>query len=209
MKVFLRYFLISLSVLIVCILFLASLEKLIKLSLLISAPDGHFPNPEDLHYKDHLILGYLHIIPGMLFLILGAHQIIPYFRNKNFPRHRLIGKVFLLLSALIFITAIVLSIFYPFGDWIETVVSTIFGSFLLYCTYKAYNTARNQQFNAHRNWVTRIYFVAIAVATIRGIIGLFLATTDATLQSIFGISFLLAFILHALLVEIWIRYLAR
>lgn len=209
MKVFLRYFFIVLSVAIAGILFWASTEKLINLSLMSHPPDGHYPNKIDIHYKSHLALAYLHIIAGMLFLILGAHQLIPYFRSRNYPRHRLIGKIFLILSAIIFITAIILGAFYPFGDWLESTVTVIFGLFLLFCTYKAYITARGQQFNAHRNWVTRIYFVALAVSTIRGITALFLTTTDATMESIFGISFLFAFVLHAFFVEIWIRYLAR
>lgn len=208
MKVFLRYFFIILSVAIVGILFWASFEKLIKLALVSSVPDGHYPQRIDYHYKDHLFLAYLHIIPGMLFLVLGAHQLIPYFRKRNYPRHRFIGKAFLILSAIIFITAIILGVFYPFGDSIESTVTVIFGIYLLFCTYKAYRSARGQQFVAHRNWVTRIYFIAIAVSTIRGIMALLVAQDVGNLQSVFGISFLFAFVIHAFFVEIWIKYLA-
>jgi len=209
MKVFLRYFFTVLGIAIAAILFWASMLKLIHLGLMSNPPDGHFPTKIDLHYKNHILLAYLHIVPGMLFIVLGAHQLIPFFRNKNFPRHRLIGKLFLMVSTLIFFTAIVLGVFYPFGDWLESVVTVVFGVYLLFCTYKAYATARNQQFNAHRNWVTRVYFIALAVSTIRGIMALLLATNDTSMQSVFGISFLLAFVLHAFLVEVWIRYLAR
>lgn len=208
MKVFFRYFFIVLSIAIVGILFLASLEKLINLSLVSSVPDGHIPQRIDLHYKDHLLLAYLHIIPGMLFLLLGAHQLIPYFRIRNYPRHRLIGKLFLILSAIIFSTAIILGVMYPFGDYLESIVTFIFGIFLLFCTYRAYRSARDQQFVAHRNWVTRIYFIAIAVSTIRGLAALFIALGLGNLQTVFGLAFLSAFVIHAFVVELWIKYLA-
>lgn len=208
MKVFFRYFFVILSIAIAGILLWASLEKLIKLYLVGIVPDGHVPLPVDRHYVDHLWLGYLHIVPGMLFLLLGSYQLIPYFRKKNYKLHRRIGKVFLLLSSLVFITAIVLGLFYPFGNWIESAVTVVFGTFLLYCTYKAYRAARGLQFVAHRNWVTRLYFVALSVSTIRGLAALFITVGMGDLRSVFGISFLVAFVLHAFMVEIWIRYLA-
>jgi len=71
-------------------------------------------------------LVYIHIIPGLIFLILGGYQLIPYFRKKNYKIHRFIGKIFLVLSAIIFSTAIVLALFYTFGDWIESIVTLIF-----------------------------------------------------------------------------------
>jgi uncharacterized membrane protein len=208
MKVFFRYFFIVLSVAIVGILFWASLEKLINLSLVSSVPDGHVPQRIDLHYKDHLLLAYVHIVPGMLFLLLGAHQLIPYFRKRNYPRHRLIGKLFLILSAIIFSTAIVLGVVYPFGDYLESIVTVVFGIFLLFCTYRAYQSARGQQFIAHRNWVTRIYFIAIAVSTIRGLVALCIISGLGNMQSVFGLAFLIAFVIHTFLVELWIKYLA-
>lgn len=208
MKVFFRYLFILGSISIVLILLWASVDKLVRLSAMYNVSNGHIVQAVDLHYQGHLWLAYLHIIPGLLFLALGAYQLIPYFRVRNYPIHRTVGKLFLLLSLVIFSTAIVLAIIYPFGDWLETITTILFGSFLLFCTYKAYTAARSLQFQAHRNWVTRIYFIAIAVSTIRGIVGLFMATGNYTMQEIFGISFLLAFALHFFLVELWIKYLA-
>lgn len=57
--------------------------------------------------------------------------------------------------------------------------------------------------------MTRVYFIAIAVSTIRGIIALFMNFADYTLKEAFGISFFLAFFLHLIGVEIWIRFLAK
>ncbi|QNJ98981.1 DUF2306 domain-containing protein [Constantimarinum furrinae] len=206
---FLRLFFIVLSTIVVLILLVASVSKLLNL-IAMHAGDLNFrPDSIETHYRDHLWLGYVHIVPGIIFLILGGYQFVPYFRNRYVTIHRLIGKLFLILSTIIFITAIALAAFYPFGNILESVVTFLFGSFLLYCTYKAYTTARNRKIAQHRKWVTRIYFIAIAVSTIRGIIALFMATGSDSMQSIFGLSFLIAFGIHLVLVELWIRYLAK
>ncbi|RIA09477.1 putative membrane protein DUF2306 [Flavobacteriaceae bacterium MAR_2010_72] len=207
MKIVLRYFFIIFSVLIVLILVWASIEKLIKFHTLINNPELFSKNIIEYHYRDHLVLGYLHIIPGLLFLVLGGYQFIPYFRKKNYKIHRLIGKIFLSLSAFIFITAIILALFVPFGNWLETVVTVVFGSFLLFCVYKAYFSARNKKIKVHQNWVIRIYFISIAVSTIRGTIALFMIFGDDSLQSAFGKSFLIAFLVHLFFVELYIRFL--
>jgi predicted membrane protein DUF2306 len=209
MKVFFRYFFIILSIAIVLVLLFTSIYRLMILYSVGQNPELFFKDSIDYHFRDHLLLGYIHIIPGILFLILGGHQLIPYFRKSNYGRHRLIGKIFLLLSAVIFGSAIILGARFPYGDWMESTVTVIFGSFLLYCTYKAYRTARNKEFIAHRNWVTRIYFIAIAVSTIRGIIALFMITGDTSMQEVFGLAFFIAFVIHLVLVETWIRFLAR
>ena len=208
MKPFFRYLFPILGGAVAAILLAASIEKLINLALMTYPPEGHVPKTIDLFYQDHLVLAYFHIIPGILFILLGGHQLIPYFRTRNYGLHRKAGRIFLLYSAVLFITAIPLGVFYPFGDWIESTVTVAFGIFLLYCTYKAYKSARGLQFVAHRNWVTRLYFVALSVSTVRGLASLFIVTGVGDLRSVFGISFLFAFVLHAFLVEIWIRYLA-
>lgn len=209
MKKFFRYFFIVVSSALVLILLLASIYRLFQLHLVSIDPDLFSQNSIEFFYINHLLLAYIHIIPGLIFLILGGYQLIPYFRKKNYKIHRFIGKIFLVLSAIIFSTAIVLALFYTFGDWIESIVTLIFGIFLLFCTYKAYTTAREKRFIEHSNWVTRIYFIALSVSTLRGIIGLFTTLGDDTLQSSFGKSFLIAFVLHTFMVELWIKYLSR
>ncbi len=209
MKKFLRYFLIILSIAIILILVYASIDKLLKLNLVATSPDSFGTNSIDYFYRDHVFLAYLHIIPGLLFLGLGGYQLIPFFRRKNYKIHRFVGKVFLLLSAIIFVTAIVLAVFVPFGDWLETITTIIFGIFLLYCVYKAYDTAISKKFILHRNWVIRIYFVALSVSTIRGIIALSDAVYGIPIKNSFGMAFLLAFIIHTIVVEIYLKFLIK
>jgi uncharacterized membrane protein YidH (DUF202 family) len=138
MKLFFRYTFIAIGTIAVLILLWASIIKLYNFHTVSLQPELFNTNSIEYHYLNHLLLGYLHIIPGIIFLVLGAYQFIPYFRNNYRKLHRFIGKVFLFLAAIIFITAIVLAVFVPFGNWLETIVTIVFGIYLLYGTYKAY-----------------------------------------------------------------------
>jgi uncharacterized membrane protein len=209
MKVFFRYAFIAFSILAVIILLWFSILKLATLVQINVNPELFDPKGIEYHYKNHLVLGYLHIIPGIVFLILGSYQFIPFFRNHYRKTHRLVGKLFLLLSAVISITAILLALFVPYGNWLESSVTLVFGIYLLIGTYYSYQFAKKKNFIEHQNWVTRVFFVSLAVSSIRGIIALFMVFGNYTLKESFGISFLLAFILHFILVEIWIRFLAK
>jgi uncharacterized membrane protein len=209
MKVFFRYAFIAFSIIAVIILLWFSILKLVTLSQINVNPELFDSKGIEYHYKTHVVLGYFHIIPGILFLILGSYQFIPFFRNHYRKIHRLVGILFLLLSAVISITAIILALFVPYGNWLESSVTLVFGTYLLTGTYYSYHFARLKNFKEHQKWVTRVFFVALAVSTIRGFIALFTVFGNYTLKESFGISFLLAFILHFLMVEIWIRFLAK
>ncbi len=209
MKVFFRYALIVFIIIAVLILLWFSIVKLIALSQVNLNPELFDSEGIEYHYKNHLALGYLHIIPGIVFLLLGSYQFIPFFRNNHRKTHRLIGKLFLILSAIISLTAILLALFVPYGDLLESSVTLVFGIYLLVGTYKSYYFAKKKNFKEHQIWVTRVFFVALAVSSIRGIIALLMIFRDYSLKESFGISFLLAFILHFIMVEIWIRFLAK
>jgi hypothetical protein len=209
MKVAFRFIVQLLSILLVLILLGASLSKLFLLYEVRINPKIYDKSSIEHHSVNHLPLAYLHIIPGILFLVLGGYQFIPYFRKRYVKTHRFIVKLFLLLSALIMCTAIILGVLVPFGDYFETIVTLVYGSFLLYCTYQAYVMARAKQFIAHQNWVTRIYFIGLSVATIRAVIGILSLIGGYDMQLIFGISFLIAFMLHTFFVELWIRFLRK
>lgn len=207
MKPFLRIAFLTYGSIAALILLWASFTSLSDLIQVYKHPEIYHPESIQHHYKNHIALGFLHIVPGMLFILLGGYQFIPYFRNDFKKTHRRVGKIFLTLSAVISISAIILAIYYPFGNMLETLVTLVFGSYLLFATNKAYYFAKKRKIYTHINWVARVYFVALSVSTIRGIIALFMAFGNYTLKEAFGISFLLAFLLHFFLVEIWIRYL--
>lgn len=160
----------------------------------------------DYGYAKKPVLTLLHILPGSLFIVLGAMQFIKPLRNRFLNVHRWMGRTYLLLGLLVGVTAILMSLVIKFGGLIETTAVITFGTFFLYSLSRAYFHIRRREYVAHREWMIRAYSIGIAVATMRPIIGLFFALTQIPFSDFFGAAFWMAFIIHFTVAEMWIRY---
>ncbi|MEL6557002.1 MAG: DUF2306 domain-containing protein [Bacteroidota bacterium] len=94
--------------------------------------------------------------------------------------------------------------FYPYGDSVESVSNLVFGSYILFATVKAYSSIKNKRVTEHANWVRRVFFVSLSIATIRLIMIATMIMTGASVQQVMGQSFLIGFLLHTIIVELWI-----
>jgi uncharacterized membrane protein len=158
-------------------------------------------------------LTLIHIIPGFLFMILGPLQFNATLRANHTRWHRISGRVFLICAAIIGISALVMSFAMPaIGGVTQAAATTLFGSFFLFALGKAFWHIRRREIALHRQWMIRAFSTGLAVATIRPIVGLFIALTIATrgpaalnLHTIFGTAFWIGFLLHATVAELWIR----
>jgi uncharacterized membrane protein len=204
MKKIFTNFLIFCSALLILFALSESIGRLGDLQLAKERPELFEPESFHIHYAKNPGIMYMHVIAGMIFLLTGAYQLIPRFRIKKIKAHRLVGKVFLIISLLVSLSALVLALFLPYGDWMESAANLIFGSFLLYATYKAYTAIKAKQVIAHSNWVRRVFFVSLSIATIRLIMIAQMMITAESAQAVMGRSFLMGFLLHVILVELWI-----
>lgn len=205
MRKFIKYTLYVTAFFLIGLMFFASISKIQDMIAVKKNSDLFDKTSIQFHYRTNQFVAYLHIIFGMLFLITGAYQLIPFFRNKYRHVHRFIGKLFLTISFFVSSSAIVMAIYFPFGDRIETATTLIFGGYLLTGTYYAYTNARNRNIIEHKKWVLRVYFVSLSIATIRIVAGIGIALTGNNLSDMLGISFAIAFLLHFVIVESWIR----
>ncbi len=169
---------------------------------------GQYPPAGDIEYgyARNPLLTLLHILPGALFIVLGALQFIKPLRQRHPAVHRISGKIYLVIGLLVGITALIMSVKIRFGGIVESSAVIPFGIFFLYSLARAYRHIRRKEFEAHREWMIRAYSIGIAVATMRPLIGLFFAFTSLPFNKFFGPSFWIAFILHSLVAEWWIRY---
>lgn len=165
-------------------------------------PDGTI----DIGYVENPALTFLHILPGCFFILSGAWQFIRPMRNRLIHVHRWNGRIYIILGLTIGITGIAMGINLGFGGTAETSASIVFGLFFLYALLKAYWHIMRKQFILHREWMIRAYSIGLAVATIRPLTGLFFTFTGVPFHTFFGISFWIAFIVHASIAEIWIIY---
>lgn len=158
------------------------------------------------HYP---ILTLVHIVPGFLFMMLGPLQFVPTIRARHLRWHRLSGRVFIVCSVVIGLSALAMSFAMPaIGGFNQAAATTLFATFFLIALCKAFWHIRQREIALHREWMIRAFSVGLAVATIRPIIGIFFATSrfsGLTPREFFGVGFWIGFVLHLLAAEAWIH----
>ena len=195
---------ILLSALLVLFALGESIGRIGDLELAAAHPELFDEESYHLHYTAFPNLMYAHVVLGMLFLLCGAFQLTPYFRRNFIKAHRLIGKIFLITSLFVSSSAIIIAMFYPFGNYLESVATLVFGTYILFSTLKAYTLIRARKIIEHSYWVRRVFFVSLSIATIRGVMIFAIVFFDHSVKEAMGISFVIGFLIHFLLLELWI-----
>lgn len=182
----------------------------------VDGPDilaGTLPSADsfELRYVQHPVLAYLHILPGVIYLLGAPFQLSRRFRERHFTLHRRMGRVLLLAGLTSGVLAIVVGIVFPYGGSLETSASVVFGAYFVTALVTAFVAIRSGDVSAHRRWMIRAFAVGLAVGTIRIWIGVFVALGLLSIEdnvgtAFFGVAFWLSFPLHALAAEV---YLAR
>jgi EamA domain-containing membrane protein RarD len=96
----------------------------------------------------------------------------------------------------------------PIGGALEVSAILTFDAVFLLSLIKAFVYARRRQIALHREWMTRAMSVALGVATVRPIMGVFFATsrlTGLTPHEFFGLAFWTGFVATYVAGEAWIR----
>jgi len=160
-------------------------------------------------FARHPILTLVHIVPGLLFMVLGPIQFSSTIRSRYLQWHRLSGRIFVVCGLVIGISALVMSFGMPaIGGLNQAAATTLFGTFFLFALCKAFWQIRRREVSLHREWMIRSFSVGLAVATIRPIVGMFFATSrmsHLTPHEFFGIAFWIGFVLHLMATEAWIH----
>jgi uncharacterized membrane protein len=165
----------------------------------------------DASFADRRKLTLAHILPGVLFMVLGPLQFVRGLRSK-YPRvHRWCGRIFLVTSAVIGISGLTLAFGKTIGGVDEKAAIALFGSFFLIALAKGLWHALRREFAQHREWMIRGYAIGLAVATVRPIMGTFFAVAvlrghRPVPHEFFGTAFWIGFTLQMIAAEIWINY---
>jgi drug/metabolite transporter (DMT)-like permease len=168
----------------------------------------------DGHFAKERTLTLLHILPGMLFMVLGPLQFVKSLRTKYPAIHRWSGRIFLTASAVIGITGMTMVLRDSIGGADEKAAILVFGSLFLFALGKALWHALHQEFAQHREWMIRGFAIGLAVATIRPIMAGFFAAAvigghTPEPSKFFGAAFWTGFTLQAMAAEIWVRWTRR
>jgi uncharacterized membrane protein len=160
-------------------------------------------------FARHPIFTMVHIVPGLLFMILGPLQFRSKIRARYLWWHRLSGRVFVVCGLIIGISALAMSFgMRAIGGVNQAAATILFGFFFLFALCKAFWHIRRREVVLHRQWMIRAFAIGLAVATIRPIIGIFFATSKLsglTPYQFFGTAFWIGFVLHLIAAEAWIH----
>jgi uncharacterized membrane protein len=166
--------------------------------------------PLDNLFARYPAMTLVHIIPGLLFMILGPFQLSSTLRALHPKFHRVNGRIFIACAFIVGISALVMSVGMPaIGGVNQAAATTLFATFFLFALGKAFWHIRRREIALHRQWMIRAFATGLAVATIRPIIGFFFATsrlTGLTPHEFFGTAFWLGFTVQLLAAEAWIHY---
>lgn len=165
------------------------------------------PFPEE-GFANNPILTLLHILPAIIFVLMGLLQFNRKVRTNRPTFHRWNGRALIILGMLIGVSGIVMGFKMAISGVAETAATTLFGSFFLFALAKAYTLARRGMFDLHREWMIRAFAIGLAVSTTRPIVGIFFATsplTGLTPQDFFGAALWIGFTLHLIGAEVWIN----
>ncbi|HVH71215.1 MAG TPA: DUF2306 domain-containing protein, partial [Candidatus Dormibacteraeota bacterium] len=165
----------------------------------------------DAHFAGERNLVLTHILPAMLFMVLGPLQFVRRLRSRHPQVHRWSGRIFLAASAIVGMSGLKLAFGKTVGGVDEKAAIALFGTFFLISLGKALWHALRREFAQHREWMIRGYAIGLAVATIRPIMGTFFVAAvigghASQPKEFFGTAFWIGFTLQSVAAEIWINY---
>lgn len=121
----------------------------------------------DSRFAAHPILTLGHIIPGAVFLAFAPLQFCARIRNRYRALHRWSGRVLLIAIFWSVASALYFGLLVPFGGRSEALVMGLAASVLFASAAQAFLAIRRGQVARHREWMIRLFAVAIGIATIR------------------------------------------
>jgi uncharacterized membrane protein len=174
MKQLIKEFLLPVGL--VILTFSALLSSILRLVLVAetSTLDLKTLDAIDIRYVPLGVATVLHVLPGLIFLLIGLVQFMPALRRHALGLHRWLGRVFIISGLISGFSVLWLSLRLPAMGGTLTLVGTwIFALAMIACLITAYRAIRRMDVTRHRAFMIRAYAIGSAVATTRlvGLIG--------------------------------------
>jgi uncharacterized membrane protein YozB (DUF420 family) len=159
-------------------------------------------------YEFPVVIG-LHVVLGAVYLGLALHQLLPAARARSATAHRVVGRGAALAGFTAGTTALVILVLFPFSGRAELLAAGPFGVWFLFSLARGVVLARAGRYEEHREWMIRAFAIATGIATMRLIfvpaLFAFGEATDERARFLSVVSFAVAFSVHTLAAELWIR----
>ena len=166
---------------------------------------GTLPEDEfDHRYVQQPWLAYLHLTPGVLYLLGAPLQLSYRFRSRHYTFHRRLGRVLAGAAMISGVFALIFGGRFSYGGLPEASAAVVFGLWFLTCLVLAVRAIRRDDIVHHRRWMIRAFAIGIGIGTTRIWLALF-QVAGLDFASSFGPAFWISFSLHALAAELWLR----
>ena len=124
--------------------------------------------PADHRFADVPLPLVIHIIAAAVFLVGGAFQLVPRFRQKHRAWHRRAGRVLVVAGLLVAGSALWMTLFYatkPGTGLLLYLLRLVFASVMAACLVLGVTTIRRRDVAGHRAWMIRAYAIGLAAGT--------------------------------------------
>jgi uncharacterized membrane protein len=156
-------------------------------------------------YVRQPVPAYLHIVPGLVYLVGACFQLSSRFRNRHLRIHRRMGRVVLAAGFVSGVFAIIFGAPHSYGGFWQSVATVTFSAYFLVALTLALRAIIRRDVTAHRRWMIRAFAVGLAVGTIRLWVGLLAGVGGLDIRLSFAAAFWLAFAMHVIVAELWLR----
>lgn len=155
-------------------------------------------------YLEYPLMSLLHLIPGILFMLLGPLQLISNIRLR-WPRvHHWCGRLFIVSGLLVGGSAVLMAWNFPvIVSHATTVANLLFGAALVAALLIAFRAIKLRDIQRHRAWMIRAYAIGLAVATMRILFGMVYVVTGTFDEAVIPSLIWFTFMLHVVVAE-WI-----
>ncbi len=110
----------------------------------------------------------LHIVSAAIYAILGAFQFAAGFRRRWPGWHRVAGRVLVVCGLLVGLSALWMTLFYPWPDGdgaLLFALRLLFGSAMVASIILGFTTIRRGEVQRHRAWMARGYAIGLGAGT--------------------------------------------
>lgn len=156
----------------------------------------------DAWFQTHASLTYIHILTAFVFLC-----VLPLIFWARTRRSTFIRRTHYCLGAAVTLTAYAMST-YSVGGWVERSAVLLFNTLFAVELGMSLRSWRAARIAEERLWTLRSTATVLGIATSRPVMGIFFATSRATLWTppqFFGPAIWIGFSINVIAMEIWLR----
>jgi uncharacterized membrane protein len=164
----------------------------------------------DRRFASHPAATLLHIVPGAVFLLLAPFQFSARIRRRHVTVHRWSGRLLLVAGTIGVISGLYFGLLMPYGGWGEGLAIALFGGLFLFALDRGYGAIRRRDVTRHREWMIRVFAIAIAISTVRivaGVLDIWLTPFGFLPARLFVVSLWTGWLLTLGVAELWIRHM--